>query len=122
MVAGLIFLNICGCAAAFIVGAAAGGVGMYAVGKDTIQGDTDKPYDGLWDAALAVAGSRGAIKQEDYAKGYLELEIEGAQVWLRLIRMTQATTRLRISARKHHFPNLGLAQDIFTRIIDQAAG
>ena len=57
-----------------IIGGAAGALGGYAIGKDTIQGETDKDYDKLWAAALTVAKMRGTITVEDKTKGSLELE------------------------------------------------
>ena len=112
-----ILLNISGCW--FIVGGAAGAVGTYAASKDTIQGETDKPYDSLWNAAQTVARIRGAIKSEDYSKGVIQIEADSSQVWIRLIRLTRATTRLRISARKHRLPDISLAQDIYTKITEE---
>ncbi len=97
-----------------------GVLGGYAISKDTIQGETDKSYDSLWDSALMVGRIRGQIKYEDPTKGYIELEAESSRVYIRLIRLTAATTRLRVSARKYHLPNLGLAQDIFVKIMEQA--
>lgn len=114
-----LLLNILGCAP-LIIGAAAGGLGAYAISKDTIQGETDKSYDTLWNAALTVSRIRGTIKQEDSMRGYIALETEASRVWIRLIRLTHATTRLRVSARKYHLPNMTLAQDIFTKIMEEA--
>jgi len=51
----ILLVSICGCAP-LIIGAAAGGLGAYAVSKDTVQGDTDKNYEALWSSALSVAG------------------------------------------------------------------
>jgi len=114
-----IFLSILGCAP-LIVGGAVGALGGYAVSKDTIQGETDKSYDSLWNSALMVGKVRGQIKYEDRPKGYIELEAESSKVYIRLIRLTAATTRLRVSARRYHLPNLNLAQDIFVKIMEQA--
>lgn len=110
---------VCGCAP-LIVGAAAGGLGAYAVSKDTVQGDTDKNYDALWSSALSAAGSYGIIQQENTAAGYIELGAQSTKVWIKLVRLTQATTRIKVSARKYHFPNMELAQDIFVKIITGA--
>jgi hypothetical protein len=103
-----------------IIGSAVGALGGYAISKDTVQGETDKPYEALWENSLMVARIRGVIKQEDYTRGYIVLEAEGkSQVWIRLVRLTQATTRVRVSARKYHLPNIELAQDIFVKIIEE---
>jgi len=111
-------VNMLGCAP-LIIGGAVGALGGYAVSKDTIQGETDKSYDRLWEAALTVSRIRGEIKYEDKTKGYIELEAESSKVYVRLIKLTVATTRLKVSARKYHLPNLGLAQDIFVKIMEQ---
>ncbi|MDD5108424.1 MAG: DUF3568 family protein [Candidatus Omnitrophica bacterium] len=111
-----LLISICGCAP-LIIGAAAGGLGAYAVSRDTVQGDTDKNYEALWDSALNVARARGLIQQEDTNTGYIELGAESSKVWIKLVRLTQATTRLKVSARKYHFPNMELAQDIFVKIM-----
>jgi len=113
-----IFISL-GCVP-LIIGGAAGALGAYSVSKDTIQGETDKPYGALWSSAVMVSRIRGTIKQEDSTKGVIELGDGPNQVWIRLIRLTQATTRLRISARKYHLPNVELAQDLFVKIIEEA--
>lgn len=113
------FSCVSGCAP-LIVGAAVGGVGGYAISKDTVQGDTDKPYESLWNAAITVSRIRGTIKQEDAMRGYIDFNIEAGRVWIRLIRLTHSTTRIRISARKFHLPDLSTAQDLYTKIMDEA--
>ena len=115
----LVLLNISGCAP-LIVGGAVGALGGYAISKDTIAADTDKPYDLLWNSAVTLARYRGTVKEEDATRGYIQMEMESSLVWIRLIRLTRATTRLRVSARKHHLPNITLAQDILIKIIEEA--
>lgn len=114
-----IFMNICGCAP-LIIGGAAGALGAYAVGKDTIQGDTDKSYEALWNSAVRVARARGTLKQEDASKGYIEMEDNASRVYIRLLRLTRATVRIRVSARKYYLPNAELAQDMFVKIMEEA--
>lgn len=111
--------NILGCIP-FIVGGTVGALGGYAVSKDAIQGETDKSYSSIWNSALTVSRIRGTIKQEDNARGYIELETDSSRVWIRLVRLTRASTRLRVSARnKFRLPNIDLAQDIFTKIMEE---
>ncbi len=121
---GVCLLCVCllvatGCAP-LIIGAAVGGLGGYAISRDTIQTETDTPYERLWDAALAVGKIRGEILQEDHSAGYFSLQVGPSKVWIRLVRLTQSTTRLKVSARKYHFPNMDLAQEIFAKIFEQA--
>lgn len=111
-----ILVSVVGCAP-LIIGAAAGGLGAYAISKDTVQGDSDKDYEALWESALSVAKIRGIIQQVNAGTGYIELSADSSKVWIRLIRLTQATTRIKISARKYHFPNMELAQDFFVKVI-----
>lgn len=103
-----------------LIGGAAGALGAYAVSSDTVQGETDKSYEGVWNAASEVGRMRGTIKEEDNIRGYMQMEIDSSKVWVRVIKLTQATTRLKISARKNHLPNSRLAQDLFVKIIEQA--
>lgn len=113
----LLLFNFLGCVPVLIGAGVAGG---YAISKDTIQGEADIPYDDLWSSALKVSRIRGTIKQEDVSGGYLKFAVESGFVWVRLTKMTQATTRLRVSARKYHFPNISLAQDIYLKIMEEA--
>ncbi|MDD5561572.1 MAG: hypothetical protein PHT50_05525 [Candidatus Omnitrophica bacterium] len=106
----------CGCVP-LIIGAAAGGLGAYAVSRDTVQGDSDRGFDLLWESAVNVARQQGIVQQENISTGYIELTADSAKVWIRLIRLTRATTRIRVSARKYHFPDMDLAQDLFVKIV-----
>jgi hypothetical protein len=108
-----------GCAM-LLVGVAAGGVGMYAASNDAIQGETDLAYETVWNAAVQVARIRGTISKQDAGAGLIELNAESSKVWIRVSRLTRATTRLRVAARKYKMPNVTLAQDMFVKIIDQA--
>ncbi len=107
-----------GCAPLLFV--AVGGVAVYATSKDTIEGDTDKPYANIWNSALVVCKTRGNIKQEDNARGYIQAEIGSSQVWIRMVKLTRSSNRIKISARKFHLPDVGLAQDLFLKILEGA--
>ena len=110
---------ICGCAP-LIIGGAVGALGGYAVSKDTIQGETDIDYEDLWNSAVEVIRMRGIPQYEDNLKGYIRAEIDSSRVWVRLIRLTKTATRLRISARKYHFPNRTLAEELYIKILEEA--
>lgn len=119
LILGLLSLNISGCV--FILGGAAGALGAYGISKDTIQGETDKPYESLWNSAIEISRVRGIIKQEDAVRGYIEFKAQdSSRVWIRLIRLSLTSTRLRISSRKYHFPNLGLAEELYVKILGEA--
>lgn len=116
----LLAVTLCGCAALAIMGGMGiGAVGTYAVGRDTIQTDTEKPMEMLWEAALAVARDYGAVTKEDMPRGILDLRIGPNKAWVRIIRMTRTINRLKVSARAYHLPNIALAQDIFIKIMEK---
>lgn len=103
-----------------VIGAAAGGLGAYAVSQDTIEGDTDTAFASLWDAAVEMSKVRGIVKTQDYSRGYIEFEAKPNKVWIKLSRLTETATRVRVSSRKHHLPNLDYAQDVFVRLMERA--
>ncbi len=115
--AAFIISNLYGCW--FLIGGAVGAAGAYVVSKDTVQGPTDKSYDNLWNTAIRISRARGTISEEDRQKGYIDLEADSSHVKIKLIRLTSSTTRLKISARKYHLPNLDLAQDLYVRILEE---
>jgi hypothetical protein len=102
------------------VGGAVGALGGYAISKDTVQSETDTPYDNLWNSVVQAAKIRGVVEQEDSVKGYLKVKVQASDVQIRLVRLTRATTRMRVSARRYHLPNLSLAEDIFVKIMEGA--
>ncbi len=103
-----------------VLGGAAGALGASAVSRDTIQGETDKSYDSLWSAAVRVCRIRGEIKSQDSLKGTIEAEVDSGRIWISFTKITRSATRVKISARKHHLPDLGLAQEIFVKIMEEA--
>jgi len=118
----VLLVSLCGLlgCAPLIIGAAVGALGGYAASKDTIQGETDLPYEALWNSALTVAKIRGTIRVEDSTQGYISLDVKPNKVDISLIRLTQSTTRVKVTARKYHLPSLDLAQDIYVKILEQA--
>lgn len=104
-----------------LICAAAGGAGVYAASKDTIQGETDVAYEDLWSSALVVARVRGTVQKQDFNQGKIEaIEGKSVRIWVTLEKLTQSTTRLKVASRKYKMPNLELAQTVYTKIIDQA--
>ena len=110
--------GLSGCVPVFLM--AVGGVGVYAISKDTIQGDTDTPYEALWDSALKVARIRGTVLQEDFNRGYIEIDSKPNKIWIQFVRVTASATKIRVSARKYKLPNIDLAQEVFIKIIEEA--
>lgn len=109
-----------GCGPEILVGAAVGGAGVFAASKDTIQGETDLSYEDVWDAAQMVAKYRGNINTRNFESGILQYSEGKSKVWVKLERVTDSTTRLKISSRKYKMPNLDLAQQVYTKILEEA--
>ena len=109
-----------GCAA-IIVGSAVGAIGGYALSRDTVAGETDQDYEALWDASLEAANFMGIVKKQDRMKGSLQFNIGNVNVVVvSLEKLTARTTRVKVAARKNHFPDLKTAEKVFIRIMDAA--
>ena len=109
-----------GCAA-IIVGSAVGAIGGYALSRDTVAGETDEDYEVLWDASLEAANFMGIVKKQDRMKGSLQFNIGNVNVVVvSLEKLTAKTTRVKVAARKNHFPDLKTAEKVFIRIMDAA--
>jgi len=111
-------VGLSGCVPVFLM--AVGGVGVYAVSKDTIQGDTDTAYETLWDSAVKVSRIRGTILEEDFNRGYIQIDAKPNKIWIQFVRLTTASTKIRVSARKYKLPNIDLAQEVFIKIIEES--
>lgn len=68
-----LFLNISGCVPVLIGGA--GALGGHAISRDTIKGNSDRPYKNIWSSALRVARIKGKITKENRDSGEVEFEV-----------------------------------------------
>jgi hypothetical protein len=107
-----------GCAL-FLLGA--GAAGGYAISKDEIEGMTDVSYNKIWNAANQVVRRKGIAVLSNHEQGRLEADIENSKVEVQLDQVTKSTVRLRVKARRANnlFPNIKLAQRLFTDIFKQ---
>ncbi len=105
-----------GCAL-FLLGT--GAAGGYAISKDEIEGLTDSSYDKAWNASKQIIREEGAPTLEDRTHGKIEAVVGGSTVELNVAQVTAKTVRLRVKARKSKglFPDIKLAQQLYTRII-----
>ena len=105
-----------GCAI-FLLGA--GAAGGYSISKDEIEGMTDVSYDKAYAAAKEIIRKEGAPTLEDKEHGIINAVVGSSDVELNLNQVTAKTVRLRVKARKTKglFPDIKLAQNIYTQII-----
>ncbi|MBL7151200.1 MAG: DUF3568 family protein [Candidatus Omnitrophica bacterium] len=113
----LSLLNLCGCIPLVVGGA--GVLGGYAIGRDNITGNSDKPYNAIWRSALKAAKIKGKPTRENKEKGEIELEAEKSLVCIKLTKLTETATEIKVSARRYSLPNLKLAEEVFIKIIEE---
>jgi len=113
-------LNISGCVLLAVGGA--GALGGYAVSRDTIQGNSDRPYRIIWRSALRVAKIKGKVTLENKQDGEIEFEVKPSRVWVKLSKLSESATEIKVKARKYSFPNLKLAEEVFIKIMEDVKG
>ena len=107
-----------GCIAVVAAGGA-GMVGGYALSRDTFEGVTNKSQDELWEAAYKVVSIMGVINEDRRKTGNLQAIVYGNRVSITIVPVNLTTCKLRVKARKNIFPQIGLAQEVYTKIINQ---
>lgn len=100
----------------------AGAAGGYALGRDYIQGDTDKSFEGMFDTALNILEGMGTIQSRfsNPSMGNIRAAVGSSRVDILIERLTLKTVRLRVKSRKNLMPNLELAQRIYNNILQQS--
>jgi hypothetical protein len=96
---------------------AAGAVGGYAVSKDSVTVDLDRPLEQVWKAAVEETKKLGTLKKEDRNEGRLEALISRTDVVVTVESLTPSTVRVVVRARKHLLPKIQVAQRLATAII-----
>lgn len=99
--------------------AAGGAVGGYAISRDTFEGVTAKSQDEIWDATQRVMSIMGTVTENDRHSGEIIGTVNGANVTVSLLAVNLSTTKIRIKARKGIFPRVGIAQEVYTKIMNQ---
>ena len=102
----------------FVVGAA-GAVGGYAVSRDTFEGVSSKGEEELLSSAHKVLSIMGTITDERPRDGEIVASVDGNHVTVDVIRINLTTSKLRVKARRIIFPRVGIAQEVYTKIMNQ---
>lgn len=100
----------------------AGAAGGYALGRDYIQGVTDKNFESVYDAAINVAEGMGIIESHfsNPSIGKIKAKVRNSNLEIVVERLTRQTVRLRVKSRKNLMPNLELAQEVYNTILQSA--
>ncbi len=108
----------CGCAPILLT--TAGVIVGYAVSRDSVTLDLDRPWDRIWEISLEETKHQGIVKREDRVKGRIDARIREADVTLSLEQLTPSTVRVVIRARKHLLPKVDVAQRLGVAVARRA--
>ncbi len=107
-------LLLSGCAPMLVM---AGAVAGYAVSRDSVTVDLDRPREQVWKACLEETKKLGAIKKENAKEGRIEALVSRTDVVVTVETLTPSTVRVVIRARKHLLPHVQVAQRLANSII-----
>ena len=97
---------------------AVGVVGGYVVSPDTVEGQVTKSLEETYDAAKEITGIMGQISQESPNGSEIAATISGAKVTVTLTAINVSTTKISVKARKAFMPKIDIAQDVYTKIVN----
>ena len=114
-----VFLCVFSGGCAFLIIGGVGAVGGYAVTRDTFEGVSTKGQDELMSAAHKVMSIMGTITDERVKDGEIKGIVYGNHVTVQVIQINLTTSKLRVKARNAIFPRIGVAQEVYTKIMNQ---
>lgn len=95
----------------------AGGAIGYEVSADSVKADFDASYDRAYTVSLDVANAMiGTVDLADKAAGWIKSESEGNNVAIHIVKLTEETTQVTVSARKYAAPRVQFARNILANI------
>jgi hypothetical protein len=103
----------------FLVVGTVGAVGGYAVSRDTFEGVSSKGQEELMTAAHKVLSIMGTITDEQPKDGEIKAIVNGNHVTIEVIQINLTTSKLRVKARNTIFPRIAVAQEVYTKIMNQ---
>ena len=103
----------------FLVIGGAGAVGGYAISQDTFEGVSGKGQEELLASAHKVLSIMGTITDERPKEGEIVATVNGAHVTMDIIQINLTSSKLRVKARKDMLPCLSIAQEVYTKIMNQ---
>jgi sRNA-binding carbon storage regulator CsrA len=103
----------------FLVIGGAGAVGGYAISQDTFEGISSKGQEELLTAAHKVLSVMGTITDERPKDGEIRAIVYGNHVTVDVIQINLTTSKLRVKARKDLLPSRAVAQEVYTKIMNQ---
>jgi hypothetical protein len=102
----------------FLVIGGVGAVGGYAISRDTFEGISSKGQEELMTASHKVLSIMGTITDDRPKDGEMVAKVYGNRVVVDVIQINLTTSKLRVKARNAIFPRIGLAQEVYTKIMN----
>jgi len=113
------FLCVFSSGCLWLVVGGAGAVGGYAISRDTFEGVSSKGQAELLSSAHKVLSIMGMITEERPKDGEIKATVYGNHVVVDVIQINLTTSKLRVKARKNLLPSIGIAQEVYTKIMNQ---
>ncbi len=113
------FLCVFSSGCVYLIIGGVGAVGGYAISRDTFEGVSSKSQEELLASAHKVLAIMGTISEERPKDGEITGTVYGAHVTVAVIQINLTTSKLRVKARKLIFPRIGIAQEVYTKIMNQ---
>jgi hypothetical protein len=113
------FLCVSQSGCVFLLIGGAGAVGGYALTRDTFEGVSSKSQEELMASAHKVLSIMGMITDERTKEGIIFGTVNGTHVTVEVIQINLTTSKLRVKSRQMIFPRIGVAQEVYTKIMNQ---
>jgi len=113
------FICIFSSGCVFLVIGGVGAVGGYAISRDSFEGVSSKGQEELFAAAQKVLSIMGTISDARPKDGEIVAMVYGNHVTVDIIQINLTTSKLRVKARKDLLPSVGVAQEVYTKIMNQ---
>jgi hypothetical protein len=113
------FLCVFSSGCIWLVVGGVGAVGGYAATRDTFEGVSAKGQDEIFTSAHKVLSIMGTISEERPKDGEIVATVYGNHVVVDVIQINLTSSKLRVKARKDLLPSLSVAQEVYTKIMNQ---
>jgi hypothetical protein len=110
-----LMMSLSGCV--YMIVGGIGALGGYIISPDTVEGITGHEQSDVWDAAHEVMSVMGTISDSKEAGGILIANASGVKVTITMVSINSSSTKITIKARRGIFPKIGLAQEVYSKII-----
>jgi Protein of unknown function (DUF3568) len=95
----------------------AGGAIGYGVSPDSVKANFDTSYDRAYDVSLDVTKAMsGTINMTDQTTGWIKSTSEGYDVAIHIVKLTESTVQVTVSARKFATPRVQFARNVLAKI------